>query len=440
MADKFYEIRDPIHGLIKLNDLEREVINAPAFQRLRRIRQLALTDYVYPGAMHTRFEHSIGVMHLASRLFDRLANDERSREILRNEFKVNDDDFERRKQFVRLSALLHDVGHGPFSHAAEELFPRKANGEKGRIPHEQYSADIIKYDIETVIKSHNTSNQLGLDASGIASLIYGTPTDRVGALLKDIVSGTLDADRMDYLLRDAHHCGVRYGQYDLERIINTVGICEDFEENGEYRIGINDDGKHAAEGLVIARYMMFTQVYMHKTRAVYDFHFGHCMKELLAQNDGVFPGPNTAKSRNEFLAWDDWRVLGEIQAGGGGPHGGIIRDRKHHRLVYETQENYGDLGGKERADKKFNRVMAELTKAKFDPIELESSKSWYNFQPGSDVLLRDANSTKLTGTPLSSHSNVVRSLLPVNQRRVYVPIANQDAAKAVVEKVFGRRD
>jgi uncharacterized protein len=106
---------------------------------------------------------------------------------------------------VRLAALCHDLGHGPFSHAAEELFPKKPNGEKGRIPHETYSFEIIKGDIADVVKSHQSSNILGLDIDGIASFIDGIPSDRITALFKEIVSGTLDADRMDYLLRDAYH-------------------------------------------------------------------------------------------------------------------------------------------------------------------------------------------------------------------------------------------
>ena len=326
LTEKYFEIRDPIHGLIRYNDLEREIINSPAFQRLRRIRQLAWTDYVYPGAMHTRFEHSIGVMHVAGRLFDRLTSDIRSREILRSEFQVSDADVDRFRQYVRLAALCHDLGHGPFSHAAEDLFPRKSDG-KGRIPHETFSFEIIKSEIAPIVKSHATSNELGLNTDGVASFIDGVPTDGITALFKDLVSGTLDADRMDYLLRDAYHCGVRYGQYDLERIINTIGVCEDFDEAGEFRIGINDDGIHAAEGLVIARFMMFTQVYMHKTRSIYDYHFENCMKTLLVKKGGQFPDPFTKKSLLEFMQWDDWRVLGLIQSGEGGEHAKIIMER-----------------------------------------------------------------------------------------------------------------
>lgn len=431
MSEKYFEIRDPIHGLVRYNDLEREVINSAPFQKLRRIRQLAWTDFVYPGAMHTRFEHSIGVMHVAGRLFDRLVTDARSKDILKSQFQVNDDEIERRRQHVRLAALCHDLGHGPFSHAAEELFPRKPSGEKGRIPHETYSYEIIKAEISDVVKSHSSSNVLGLEIDGIASFIDGVPTDRITLLLKDIVSGTLDADRMDYLLRDAYHCGVRYGQYDFERIVNTIGICEDVEEQDEFRVGINDDGVHAAEGLVIARFMMFTQVYMHKTRSIYDYHFEMCMKELLLSNNGQFPDPWTVDSRAAFIGWDDWKVLGKIQQGDGGEHGKIIRDRKHHRLVLETQEFYDDEGKEDRAKKKFEK-MKSLLKS-FGCIEIPASKSWYSQKIGSDILVRDANSTKPTGRPLSEISNVVKSLKPVNQRRLYVPVQQSDSARELVK-------
>jgi uncharacterized protein len=259
LSEKTYEIRDPIHGLVTYNDLEREIINSVAFQRLRRVRQLAWTDYVYPGAMHTRFEHSIGVMHIASRVFDALFKDPRNIEIAEKQFQLNADELARRRQLVRLAALTHDLGHGPFSHAAEELFPfdEEIAGGNTRLNHEKYSASIIKGAIADILKSHKSGNALAIDGSIVASYIDGVPKDRGDTLLKDIISGTIDVDRMDYLLRDSYHCGVRYGQYDLERMINTIAICEDDEMEGEFSIGINKDGIHAAEGLVIARFMMF---------------------------------------------------------------------------------------------------------------------------------------------------------------------------------------
>src|SRR5580704_1450852 len=118
---KQYEVRDPVHGLIAFNGLECDIINHPAFQRLRRIRQLAWTDMVYPGAMHTRFEHSLGVMHVATRLFETVRR--RSKQILESEYDFEEGATIRWRQIIRLAALLHDVGHTPFSHSGEGLFP-----------------------------------------------------------------------------------------------------------------------------------------------------------------------------------------------------------------------------------------------------------------------------------------------------------------------------
>ena len=121
-----YEVRCPVYGFITINDWEREIISQPAFQRLRRIRQLAWTDYVFPGAMHTRFEHSLGVTHMVTMLYDGIA--QRSADILKHDLGYNNDGLKRHKALVRLAALLHDVGHAPFSHPAEELFPSSVSG------------------------------------------------------------------------------------------------------------------------------------------------------------------------------------------------------------------------------------------------------------------------------------------------------------------------
>jgi hypothetical protein len=141
-----YEIRCPVHGFVSLNDWEREIISHPAFQRLRRIRQLAWTDQVYPGAMHTRFEHSLGVMHTATMLYDAIR--ERSFEVLRNDLGYTKDGLNRGRQLVRLAALLHDVGHSCFSHAGEEQFPEQENGKKYK--HEHYSAAIVRAELHDV--------------------------------------------------------------------------------------------------------------------------------------------------------------------------------------------------------------------------------------------------------------------------------------------------
>lgn len=148
---KTYEIRDPIHGFISLNEWERDIINHPVFQRLRRIRQLAWTDMVYPGAMHTRFEHSLGVMHIASQMFNQIRS--RRDDFLTSELKFTEGGLERDATLIRLASLLHDVGHAPFSHAGEELMPINPSSGKP-FKHENYSAAAIQYLMADIIENH----------------------------------------------------------------------------------------------------------------------------------------------------------------------------------------------------------------------------------------------------------------------------------------------
>ena len=150
------EIRCPIYGFVPLIPWEAEIVAQPAFQRLRRIRQLGWTDAVYPGAMHTRFEHSLGVMHMATQLFDGIRS--RDRELLRSMLGLEDAGLERHRQLVRFAALLHDVGHGPFSHAAEEVFPRVRDEVSARrFRQEEYSTAIIRACFRDVIERHKAN-------------------------------------------------------------------------------------------------------------------------------------------------------------------------------------------------------------------------------------------------------------------------------------------
>jgi HD superfamily phosphohydrolase len=205
---------------VAFNDWERQIISHSAFQRLRRIRQLAWTDQVYPGAMHTRFEHSLGVMHTATLLYDAIVRN--SRDVLSRELGYDDAGFRRNRELVRLGALLHDTGHSPFSHASEELFPDQENGD-GKYVHEQYSAAIVRGPLRAAIEDHKLNQgNYGFAADDVAALIEGSAGAKQGIFWRDLITGQMDADRMDYLLRDSHHAGVQYGRFDLHRLISTV--------------------------------------------------------------------------------------------------------------------------------------------------------------------------------------------------------------------------
>ena len=249
MMENFHEMRDPIHGFVKLSDKEMKLINTRVFQRLRRIRQLAMTFLVYPGAVHTRFDHSIGVMHIAGRICTKL-----------RELKpggVCKEDIVR----IRFAALLHDVGHGPFSHVSESLLERyapdqpKMAGNREKI-HEKITVDILQTDPEiNAILS-------GEERDFVVEMIRGQETQN---WQRDIVSSELDADKMDYLLRDAYFAGVKYGVYDLEKLIESCLIDIDKTETS---LAINSEGIYALEQLLLARYHMTQQVYWHRVSLI----------------------------------------------------------------------------------------------------------------------------------------------------------------------------
>jgi HD superfamily phosphohydrolase len=411
------EFRCPIHGFIKVTELERDVINSSVFQRLRRIRQLAWTDYVYPGAMHTRFEHSLGVMNIADRLLQTVAANDG--DILRTEYRFVEGQIDRWRQVVRLAALVHDIGHGPFSHASEEIFPKKASGEQWQ--HEDYSRVALEVELSDLINAHQSALSWGIHADDIAAIFLSAARQPIELVWKNIITGQIDADRMDYLLRDSYHCGVKYGFYDLDRLASEIRLVEDPEVGG-HSLGITEDGVHAAEGLLIARYMMFTQVYYHKTRIIYDYHLTECLKELLP--DSVFPLPQQDTIR-DFLKWDDWCVLGHLSVGQGGDHGRYLRDREHFRRVFETPEvpTTDDL-------ERFDEAMRALSA--LDPVGRDAKKSWYKFQD-EQIRVRSSGVQRFRTKPLSELSSVVRGLAPVNQRRIYVPLANRIKARRIVE-------
>lgn len=414
---KTYVVRDPIHGLIEFNDLEWDVINSKSFQRLRRIKQLAWTDYIYPGAGHTRFEHSLGVCHVASRLFDSIVR--KNEDILRTDYGFRPGGLDRQRQIIRLAALSHDLGHGPFSHAAEEAFPVKASGK--RWVHEEYSAGIVQTLLKEIIENHPINkNNHGIRVEDVSSMFDGTSLSVDAVVWRELIAGQMDADRMDYLLRDSYHSGVTYGRYDLDRVIDTVCLCKDAETSA-HLIGIGDDGLHAVEGLLIARYMMFTQVYYHKTRVIYDYHYDKALRFFLEKESGFFPSPE-ASDIASYLDWDDWRIHNLIKSHQKDNEDcKALFERNHRRLIFETVEcpSLDELD-------RFDRVKEELKE--FDPVSRDAKKSWYKYQRD-EIRVKSALGKKDESAPLAALSPVVNGLQTVNQRRLYVPNSVRGAAR-----------
>lgn len=305
------EIRDPLHVFVRLDAPEQAVLNSAPFQRLRHIHQLALTYLVYPGATHRRFEHSLGVMELATRIFDTVTDPRNvEHDEARDVIPAEPDTLHYWRRVLRLAALCHDMGHLPFSHAAEdELLPPG-------VDHEAISRGYILSDemraIWSAMEPPVTPEHIALVAVGPEGEEVVSPWR---AIVGEIISGDVfGADRMDYLLRDSLHTGVAYGRFDHHRLIDTLRILPDApggpEDDPGARapgLGIEYGGVESAEALLLARYFSFSQVYFHRARRIYDIHLKDFLKAWLEPQGGYLPHEPA-----EHLKLTDNEVLADI--------------------------------------------------------------------------------------------------------------------------------
>jgi len=267
---------------------ERAVLDSRPFQRLRHIHQLALTYLIYPAATHKRFEHSLGVMELAGRVFDVVTNAANITDAIRRELLElsQPDKLAYWRRVVRMAALCHDMGHLPFSHAAEkELLPEGWD-------HERITRDIIKStEIGAIFKKMRPT----LVPEDVEKLAVGPRKAKDlsfsnwETILSEIIVGdSFGVDRMDYLLRDSYHTGVPYGRFDHFRLIDTLRILPAGPDGADKPgLGVEEGGLQSAEALLLGRYYMYSQVYFHKNRRIYDIH----LKDFLAAwlEGGKFP-------------------------------------------------------------------------------------------------------------------------------------------------------
>jgi HD superfamily phosphohydrolase len=271
-------VRDPLYGFIGLTGDEVKLIDTEVVQRLRRIKQLANAYRVYPGACHTRFEHSLGVMHIATRMAEQL-------ELSREEIEI-----------IRYASLLHDIGHGPFSHAFESVLSSANEPEK--ISHEDITYKIIKTD-------EKIREILGDKIDDVLSL-FSTAT-----VSREIISGNIDADRLDYLRRDSYYTGVAYGEFDIERILHTIHKKTDGDRSF---LTVLEKGMDAIESFRLARFLMHTQVYNHHTRLICDSMLQRSVE--IAFRDGVIESDkfklNNPKFLDNYLQMDDFRLINQL--------------------------------------------------------------------------------------------------------------------------------
>lgn len=306
-------LRDPVHGLVAFEKPEEAIIErlleAREVQRLRRIRQLGLTSLAYPGADHTRFSHALGAAHVMVRFIGRMRN---LHVDLAPEHRLTSE----RAQDVLAAALLHDVGHGPFSHLFEAVSPNAVH-------HETWSERVVtddRTDVHQILRN--------LDAGlpeRVARLIRG---QHELPYLARAVSGTFDVDRADYLLRDAHFTGVSYGQFDLDWLLRSFCLGQRSERSEAPSLAIDGQkGLPAIESFILARLFMFQQVYFHKASRASEWLLGRIfarVRALLQEGPSDVPMPRGLReifetgttSLGEYLALDDpamWTFLRELE-------------------------------------------------------------------------------------------------------------------------------
>jgi len=236
-------IRDPIHGDIKIEGLFLELIEAPEIQRLYDIKQLGFAHLVFPGAHHTRLEHSLGTYHIASKAAEQL--------------NLNKDE----KQIITCAAFLHDIGHGPFSHTLEHILRETLNADHVDLTEKLIFGEHViftKKEKEYIVSPNvfEILNKNGIDQKEIANIIKGNTRNK--QYLGQLLTSPVDVDQIDYLIRDSYYTGVAYGMIDIERFLQTLMINDN-------KLAVRKKGVGVLENILMARNLMYSSVYFHKT-------------------------------------------------------------------------------------------------------------------------------------------------------------------------------
>ena len=409
------EIKDPVHGYVYITEQEKEIIDSYPVQRLHRLRQLAGSEYVYPGANHTRFEHSIGVMYLASRVVE---NSSISQYISEDEAKL-----------VKIAGLLHDVGHGPFSHVFEHLLDR----ELGKT-HEDLTTWIIENSELKEILRRN-----GYRPEEVGKLAVGRLHRPKKAFLDQIISSAVDVDKQDFIVRDTHHTGAEYGFVDISRLIHALDVL-----GGNLAVDLG--ALSALESLIIARMESFRSIYFHRVGRAAQIMLAMAMEKANGEL-----GFTRFKTPDDYMAMDDytvWTALKNCKKSNA-----IIRDLERRRLLkcayertfYEKDTIVSNIFGRETHRTQLQTDIADKAgiaaeeviidvptvpsvpyhhSALLEPMEIPS---FYKAQSGEKIPQR-----------LSEISKIFETLRGfINILRVYTKDENREKVSRAASKILG---
>ncbi len=411
MARPWGMIKDPVHGYVHVSETEKKVIDTLPMQRLRRVKQLVFAEYVYPGANHTRFEHSIGVMHLAGVMGKSLP------------VPIGEGELQR----LRLAGLCHDLGHGPFSHTFEQMLLRKLDKT-----HEDLTPWIINgSELKDVISG------CGLNVADVADLAVGRASG-IKPFINQIISSSVDVDKMDFLVRDTHHTGAEYGKIDIYRLIYTMDVFDD-------SLAVDSSALAALEAFLIARVESFRAIYYHKTARA-----GQIMLVRAMEAADEELGLCDFKTPEEYLELDDISLWAKLKACSKSSK--IMKDLERRKLLkcaYEREmqaedKSVSSLFGVEGIRRQVEEEIASMAGVPKDCVFIDTpslpSIPYFNklsFDPMEIPVVDGTGSERklLKATKVSRTIQVLKGF--VNIVRVYTDSDCRLQVEEAAEKVLG---
>jgi HD superfamily phosphohydrolase len=410
------EIKDPVHGYVYINEAEKEIVDSYPMQRLRRLRQLAGSEYVYPGANHTRFEHCVGVMFLAGKVVE---NPNLSRVVSDEEAGM-----------VRMAGLLHDVGHGPFSHVFEQLLIRDL---------EKTHEDITTW---LILKSEigDKIAKTGYNTEDIAKLAVGKLQKTGKAYWDQIISSGIDVDKQDFIVRDTYHTGAEYGFIDVFRLIHTLDVL------GE-DLAVELGALSALEAFMIARIESFKSIYFHRVGRAAQIMLAMAMEKANAEL-----GLTAFKTPEEYLAMDDYTVWAALKKCGKSKE--IIEDLECRRMLkcayertfYEKDAMVSNIFGREAYRRQMQGEIAQDAGVETDSVIIDvptvPSVPYHHavLMESMEIPVFTRSQTgEKTLMRLSEISKIFETLKGfINILRVYTDEPNRESVEKAAERILGK--